>query len=168
MYRKLLPGGSLTSRLLTIDVTGEGLVEHFGEEFSHMIWKDDKSILVYFTPRGGEPGFYLVDDKKGGLQRLGKGCLTSDGHPQFSNDKKYVLLDTYPDRLRNQYLKIYDVSNSAQTILLKKRIPFDYRYSRRCDYHPRFNRDSSSICFDAVINNTRSICIVPVRLDTSL
>lgn len=160
LYCLLLPSGELIKHLYSMHIGGSDLYRIPGEDFSHMTWKDDNNILAFLKPLGGETGFYLIQDRKGLTNRVGRRMLISDGHPQFSTDKKHILVDTYPDRLRNQYLKLFNLESESQTILLKKRVPFHYRYERRCDFHPRFNRDSTLICFDGIHNNVRSLCIV--------
>lgn len=159
-YRRALLTGEVKTYLYSSDITGRDLFMFPGDRFTHMTWLDDWTVLAYFKPPDKKAGFYLVKDRDGSAQNVGQEYLASDGHPQFSNDKRYILVDTYPDRFRNQYLKIFDTKVNSQTILLKKRIPFNYRYERRCDYHPRYDRKDTMVCFDCAHTNVRPLCIM--------
>ena len=46
---------------------------------------------------------------------LGKQHFSSDGHPQFSPDRKYIITDTYPDRNRKQRLILYNIDNNINS-----------------------------------------------------
>ncbi|MBU5612952.1 hypothetical protein [Geomonas azotofigens] len=160
--RARLQMGGYDTSLFTSDVYGNHCYACLGNNFSHKIWFDNVSILSYFKPIvSSEIGFYLIKDKGGGFERIGEKYLTSDGHPHLhSCTDGLILLDTYPDRFRMQYLKLYDIESNRQSILLRKRIPFQFRYERRCDYHPRYDRLKQKVCFDSGHSGIRAICVM--------
>ena len=158
------PSGKLEVRMFSSDVTGKDLFLFPGSQFSHITWKDNETILAYFKPYNRKLGYYCVKDLHTDSVRIAERFLDLDGHPQFSSDQRYIVTDTYPDRFRNQYLKLYAFETESGIVLAKLRIPFPYRNDRRCDFHPRWSRDNSMICFDSAHNNIRSLCIISTPL----
>lgn len=159
-HRFLRINGVLETRMFSADPDG-GNIWHFpGNNFSHIAWRNDTTVLAYCQSPTRKAGFYLLEDITNRINGIASKSLTSDGHPQVSNDGNHILVDTYPDRCRNQRLKLYDIEKKHSELLVRYRIPFKYRYERRCDFHPRWNRDNSMICFDSAHNNVRSLCIM--------
>ena len=159
-HRFLRNNGSLETRMFSSDLDGGNIWQFPGEKFSHIAWSSDSTILTYCKPRNKKIGFYFLEEFTGKVTAIVNQDITSDGHPQVSNDGKYVLIDTYPDRCRNQRLMLYDIEKNNIKLLVKYKIPFKYRLERRCDFHPRWNRDSTLICYDSVHKNVRSLSVI--------
>lgn len=159
-HRFLRNNGVLEARMFSCDLGGQNIWHFPGDNFSHIAWGCDTSVLAYCKPPGRKIGFYYLEEFTGRVTGVGSESLTSDGHPQVSSDGKYILVDTYPDRFRNQRLKLYDVEKKHSELLVKYKIPFKYRLERRCDFHPRWNRDDSMICFDSAHKNVRALCVM--------
>ena len=117
-------------------------------------------MLAYCKPSAKKIGFYLLEEFTGAITEIVNENITSDGHPQVSKDGKFILIDTYPDRCRNQKLMLYDVTKNHCKLLVKYKIPFKFRLERRCDFHPRWNSDNTMICFDSAHKNVRSLCVM--------
>ena len=159
-HRYLRKNGTLETRMFSSDLEGWNIWHFAGEKFSHIAWFNDTNVLAYCQPPGREIGFYYLEEFTNKVTSVANEYLTSDGHPQVTTDGKYILVDTYPDRFRNQHLLIYDIDNKHCELLLKYKIPFKYRLERRCDFHPRWNRDNTMICFDSAHKNVRSLCVM--------
>jgi hypothetical protein len=159
-HRWLHPSGHLETRMYSSDISGEKLFLFKGSDYSHIAWCNNREVLSFAKPQHGHHGYYLFAEGKESEILIGKDILVSDGHPQCSKDGRYIVTDTYPDKLRNQYLKIFDRKTGKETILVKLRIPFKYRLERRCDFHPRLSRDGKKICFDSAHSGIRSICVI--------
>jgi len=159
-HRYLRYNGVQVTRMFSSDLNGRNIWHFAGGYFSHIAWANNTNVLAYCKPPDRKTGFFYLEEFTGDITEIASELLTSDGHPQVSSDGKYILVDTYPDRYRNQRLKLYDVENNSSMLLVKYRIPFKFRYERRCDFHPRWNRDNSMICFDSAHNNVRSLCIM--------
>jgi len=127
---------------------------------THVAWKDDNTILAYAYKKEVGDHYYLFKDISDQFEILGKQHFSSDGHPQFSPDRKYFITDTYPDRSRKQRLILYDIYNNIREDLAVLRSPFPYRGDLRCDLHPRWNRDGTAICFDSSHTGKRALCIM--------
>ena len=159
-HRYLRNNGRLDTRMFSSDLDGRNIWHFHGEYFSHIAWRNNTSILAHCKPPSRKTGFHFLEDFTNKSTEVASEALTSDGHPQVSRDGNYILVDTYPDRCRNQRLKLYDIGKKRSKLLVKHKIPFYFRYEKRCDFHPRWNRDNSLICFDSVQNNVRSLCIM--------
>ncbi|HDQ43901.1 MAG TPA: hypothetical protein ENN17_00180 [bacterium] len=163
-HRWLLSTGRLRSRMISSDLDGGRLyIFPTAGMVSHMCWRDDEDILAYANTNEFGDQYYLFKDNEDVFQVFGKGQFKTDGHPQFSNDGRYILTDTYPDRFRRQSLLVYDMERDLLTTVMQLRISLIYRYDVRCDFHPRWNRNSTMICFDSAHSGKRSLCTMPFQ-----
>ena len=127
---------------------------------THVSWKDNNTILSYAYKKEAGDHYYLFKDKSDQFEILGKQYFSSDGHPQFSPDRKYLITDTYPDRNRIQRLIRFNMQDNYSEDLAHIRSPLKYRGDVRCDLHPRWNRNGSAICFDSAHSGKRALCII--------
>ncbi|MDB4475199.1 hypothetical protein N9004_00435 [Pirellulales bacterium] len=134
----------------------DGMVSHIG-------WKDASHILAYARVEG-EDGYYLFKDRSDSLTRIGQESFNSDGHPQYSPEE-LLLIDTYPDRYRMQYLAVYDVEKRSRKNIVRTRLPSKFRKQLKVDLHPRWSRDGSSVCFDSGHTGVRSLCTMQLPKD---
>jgi hypothetical protein len=165
LHRWLCSNGRLNARLFSSDGTGRKLFLYPGLQYSHIAWYNSDNIMAYFKPSNMKPGYFYFKENSEDYTSLNNTFLDTDGHPQVSYSNRYIITDTYPDRLRNQYLKLYDLQLNKGIVLAKLRIPFVFRGTRRCDYHPRWNRDDSLICFDSAHSKKRSLCTMKIPFD---
>jgi len=159
-HRYLRQNGILETRMFSFDLDGKNIWQFTGEKFSHIAWYNNSTVLAYCKPPTHKIGFYFLEEFTGKVTGIMNEITTSDGHPQVSCDGKFILIDTYPDRCRNQRLMLYDVEKKRSELLVKYKIPFKFRLERRCDFHPRWNRDNTMICFDSAHKNVRSLCVM--------
>lgn len=160
LHRWINKFNRLRTRMYSADIDGSNLFKFPLEDCSHIAWFDNQYILAYCKPFNKEYGYYLIKDLNVNIKKIMKNFILSDGHPQVSLNCKNIITDTYPDRFRRQYLKIFDIKSSREVILGVWRIPFQYRLKRRCDFHPRWNRSNSMICFDSTQSGVRSLCLI--------
>ena len=160
LHRWVLRSGAVATRMYTCGSEGDRLFRVPGTRFSHVAWRNAEEIVAYGRPPGRPIGFYLLGDLGDTAQPIAPECLTSDGHPQCTADGRGLLTDTYPDRARDQRLKLHDFTTASTTTLARLRIPFAYRYERRCDFHPRWSRDGGRICVDSAHNGVRSLYVL--------
>lgn len=151
------------TRLYTADPDGHGLYLLEDSGFtSHFTWKDDEHLLA--TSARPDLGFnyHLYRDMSNDVSILGKGVLTGDGHPSFSPDGRWLLTDTYPDRVDKRTLILYDLLHSRRVDLGSYRVPPVYSGPLRCDLHPRWSRDGNLVCFDSVHDRIRGVYVLDV------
>jgi hypothetical protein len=129
---------------------------------SHINWRDRDHILAYSSTQQYGDGYHLFTDLTGGIEHIAAEAFSSDGHPQYSPSGRWILTDTYPDRFRRQYLTLYDTETELKNHIATLRIPLEYRYDVRCDFHPRWSRDGKTVCFDSAHTGTRSLCTMSV------
>ena len=164
-HRWLLENGVLRTRMISSNLDGEDLyIFPTSGMVSHMCWRDDSHVLAYASMDDQGDKYYLFTDRGDTGRVIGMDHFKSDGHPQFSNDRKRILTDTYPDRFRRQSLLVYDMEKDYLQTVLNLRIPLQYRYSVRCDFHPRWNRDATLICFDSAHTGKRALCILGLNM----
>ena len=160
-HRWLVDDNRTWTRMVSCDVNGADLfVFPTASVVSHLAWRDDQHLLAYGTVRELGEGYHYVlfRDRSDEYELIGTESFTSDGHPQFSPDRRWMLTDTYPDRFRVQYLALYDTLTRRRYDLAKVRSPFRFRGELRCDLHPRWNRAGTAICFDSSHIGERALC----------
>lgn len=164
-HRWLVQGNKTWTRMLSCDLDGNDLfIFPSGSVVSHIAWRDDDHVLAYGTvaPLGEAYHYVLFRDRSHDYQLVGTDSFTSDGHPQFSPDGRWIVTDTYPDRFRVQYLILYDTLAGRRHNLAKLRSPFRFDHDLRCDLHPRWNRSGTMICFDSSHRGERALCTMEV------
>jgi len=149
------------SVMYTASLDGSDLAFLSGfERVSHYDWFNQNEILMWTKPSAGEPGFYLVNHRKGTCRAVGEGLLSEDGHCSFSPNRNWILVDTYP---HNNYreLKIFGFRERKE-IRLGRFYSYPLRAEMRCDLHPRWNRTGTEVCFDSVHEGTRQLYVMNV------
>jgi len=148
---KFASGGFVT-RMFTADSDGKDLYEIDPSGFtSHFIWRDPNHICAFTKPAGREMGFYIIEDKTGKVEQIGKTKMPTNGHqtylPQHNNE--WLVNDSYPLEDRLQHLYLYHIPSDKRIDLGKFKSPPAYTGELRCDLHPRTNRMGNKIIIDS-------------------
>lgn len=153
-------GSRKYTRLITCNVDGtEMYVLSDDDMVSHCYWKNDEEIIAFENKHGTGTGYYLMKDKTREYKHLWK-QITNDGHPSYSPDGQYVLIDSYPNKARIADIKILKDTNNYMQSVAKVFAPFKYDNDTRCDLHPRWNREGNKVCFDSVYEGRRGLYMV--------
>ena len=151
------------TRLITCNVDGTDMYVLSDDDMvSHCFWKNDSSIFSFENKRDEGPGYYLMNDKSSYYCHYWK-KIDFDGHPSYSPDGKYIVFDRYPDKARVASIFVSSSENKdTDSVRVVARVfePFKYDNDTRCDLHPRWNRESDTICFDSVFEGHRGLYIV--------
>lgn len=113
--------------------------------------------------------YMLFTDKTQNVKRIAVGCMTEDGHPQFSPDRKWVITDTYPDKNHERTLILYNWEKKKRIDVGKFRslpegFPEAWDVSEmRADLHPRWNRSGTAVSIDSVHEGTRQMYTLNVK-----
>ena len=92
---------------------------------------------------------------------LGKGLLERDGHPMYSDDRRWILTDTYPDGDGVQTLILYDAARDRRIDIGRFASNSGTDDSdAKCDLHPRWDRSQRLICVDSTDRGIRQCLIV--------
>lgn len=154
------------TRLLTCKIDGTDVYEFdFSGVVTHLAWQDDMHLLAYGLKDKLGDYYYLLTDKTNNFKIIGEEVFTSDGHPQFSPDKRSIITDSYPDRLRRQYLINYNIKNSIRNYIAVIKSPLKFTGDIRCDLHPRWDRLGKYVAFDSSHTGERSLCTVKLVYD---
>jgi len=155
-------------RLITSDIDGSNICVLNEDGYtSHYVWKTDKEILSYSTHKDEGTQFYLYHDQTEEREVIGKDILVEDGHPSFSNDHSTILLDTYPNRIREQQLFLYNLNAKNITKLGTFFSPVNYTGEVRCDLHPRWSDCNRYVCIDSAHNGTRAMYVIDTEITES-
>lgn len=163
LYRWIIKGRKY-SRLITCDMDGSNMFLLSDDDMiSHCCWKNNEEILAYANKKNKGAGYFLMRDKSSEFTQCWPE-LTSDGHPSYSPDGKFVLTDTYPDRTRMSKIMLMssEMKTSKPKICARVFSPFRYDNETRCDLHPRWNHKGDSICFDGAFEGNRGMYTVDV------
>mgnify|MGYP001293620873 CR=1 FL=1 len=98
------------------------------------------------------------------FQRVGENILTSDGHPQLSNDGNYLITDTYPNKNGFQKLILYNLNQNKNVVLGEFKIS-EHLVSKKmkCDLHPRWNYKGDLISIDSSHEGTRQSYVLNIE-----
>jgi len=155
------------SKLLIYDMNEDKIIEtNTSGMVSHYVWNEKNEILAYCSINNID-GYYIIstpDFKK--TNHIAPNYLNSDGHQTFICNEKFIT-DTYPDKFRMSKLKLVNISNNNVELLASIYSPKefqtkDFKNHIACDLHPRVSFDRSLVCFDAVRNHNRSLCIMSI------
>ena len=76
--------------------------------------------------------------------------MTRNGHCSYLPGNEWILNDTYPQGAkREQLVYLYHVPTGRRVTLGRFHLPPAYAGEWRCDTHPRFDRDGTTVCIDS-------------------
>lgn len=143
--------GPFHTRMLTANMDGSAVrvVDHSGRT-SHLIWRDDDTILAWSWVQRYGHGFFLFPDGAGAPRPIGQDAMPLNGHCTYLPDRDWILNDTYPQgRDRRQALYLYHVPTGTRRDLGAFAAPAAYDRELRCDLHPRCSRDGRRLVIDS-------------------
>lgn len=160
-HRWLEKNNQTRTRLFTCNLDGSDIYKFdFSGVVTHLAWQDDEHLLAYGYKKGAGDHYYLLEDKTNNFKIIGRNIFSSDGHPQFAPDQEKIITDTYPDRLRRQYLIRYNINYEKRDNIAVIKSPLVYTGDIRCDLHPRWDRTGKSVAFDSSHTGKRSLCTI--------
>jgi hypothetical protein len=136
------------SRMFIVDIQNKyrlKLITGFKDMVSHITWASDTELIAYARDTDDVDGYYLLDVPSNKIISRLFDHHVADGHPTSIGNKLYIS-DTYPDRLRNQYLQI--IARDTQLKIFQNHLPMESRGDLQIDLHPRFGTASGNIYFD--------------------
>ena len=145
--------GKYVTRMFTAKSDGSDiqLIDPSGRT-SHFIWRDAQHICAWTRPAGKPSAFYLITDRTGETELVGKDVMTLNGHNTYvpQTENQWILCDTYPDRTaRRQTPYLYHVPSGKRRDLGHFYSPPLYQGEWRCDTHPRSSRDGRLVTIDS-------------------
>ena len=105
--------------------------------------KGGKSYYNYYKPDTN--GKYILSFKIDG------NAFNIDGHPSFTNDRNYMITDTYPDSKGFQHLIVCDLKN-LKYIELGRFPAYYHKTPASCDLHPKLSHNNDYVAVDSAYN----------------
>ncbi len=149
---------------LTVNVDGTGLRRCFpdGWSGSHFDWLDGENLMITSLFEGKIWSHVLFTVGRQNYRRLGRGLLDYDGHGTFSPDGKWMVTDTYPNKLREQHLFLMDMESEAVLPVGRFVEPEPFGGEWRCDLHPRWSSSGRQIGFNSTFTGSRQAYVLRV------
>ena len=150
--------------VMTADIEGEDIYKLSDYDVaSHYHWRDPEHIVFYANCTGRSPEglqLYELKDKSFESKALDTEFFTSDGHCNYSPDRKWMLYDSYPDSNNFRHLYLYNLEKQKGVDL--GAYYHDPRIQKesvdiRCDLHPRWSPDGKNISFDSIHEGGRHV-----------
>jgi hypothetical protein len=141
-----------------------------------------------------QANYLLIGDRSKERSVVGPGVLTEDGHPMFCPVNPDLLLtDTYPDKQGVKTLVLYDLKTGTRADLVRlgqsahgvdsteaaavlagieprvaKKFGAEHylraRSALSCDFHPRWDRAGTRVCFDSIHEGYRRMYWIGQRV----
>jgi hypothetical protein len=155
--------GKRYGRMITCNIDGNEKYALINEgHTSHYTWRSDDELLVYASHADTGINYNLYRDRTSSRKVIGKSVISEDGHPSFLASGPFLLTDTYPDRLRNQKLLLYNIESNALTCVNSYFTPSQFTGEVRCDLHPRISPDEKLVCIDSAHENKRAMYVLDI------
>ena len=129
---------------------------------SHYCWLDDCTVLLTSTHHDTGTGFHVYRDGAGRTNSWQRAVLPVDGHPSLSPNGRWLVCDTLPNLRRERMLFVYDIETGRRVNVGSFYTPPALKGERRCDLHPRWNRDGTMVCVDASHTAVRTMMTLDV------
>jgi len=116
--------------------------------------------------------YLLCNEVTRAITSVGVGTLIEDGHPSFSPDGTWLITDTYPDSTHHRTLILYNWETKKKIDLAKLPslpdasygVPDNWDLSEmRSDFHPRWNRSGTAVCFDSVHEGSKQMYVADLK-----
>ncbi len=131
---------------------------------SHFNWIDGKRMVVTAKYQDKVYSHVMFTAGEQDFRRVGGGVLDFDGHCVVSEDGRWMLTDTYPDRLGQRKLMVVRMEDDAILPMGGYDVtePYTGQYWR-CDLHPRWRPDGRAIGFNSVHEGSRQVYLIDVK-----
>lgn len=144
------------TRLLCVDIATKNLTLLADNDMvSHMCWYKNDVVFGYLRGNNNKDGYFFID-MKGNQKQFENDLLVDDGHPTVLNER-YIVTDAYPDYTCKSKLMLIDLENITVKVIGRFYSYKKYQDDKRCDLHPRFDKEGNSLTIDSVCNGKRNI-----------
>ena len=151
-------------RMLVTDIDGNNFMEVENKDIiSHYSWIDSNKIMATKVVNK-EHCYILYDLMTGSKQIIQNDQLINDGHPTFFQNGKQFISDTYPLDNCIQTLFLSDIISNAYVPILEAFSDPRLYIEKRCDMHPRLEKEHNIINLDSTFSNgLRKIIVLNLR-----
>ena len=147
------------TRFISCDLTGNIVQTSSNAEarVSHYAWQDDRRLLVFCSISEKRNRYRLYEEGNREPRPFHDQLLKEDGHPSFSPCGRFLLVDTYPDRLSERHLLVLDLREDELRRLARFLSPRALSGEFRCDLHPRWSPDGRYAAIDSAHSGERQL-----------
>lgn len=132
----------------------------FDYGISHFNWKSENELIAYLSSGPAGKGYYSLNYDSGSLSKI-KGLYHDlDGHPTISNNNKYIITDTVSNKYSERELIYFDAISQKSYVIGQFFSPYNYRFEKRCDLHPRLDSSRNLVCIDSAHEGRRFLYVV--------
>ena len=115
---------------------------------SHMCWIDNDNIFYFGDSSCLGRGYYIYNIPTKKAVKVMQNNL-NDGHPSISTEKKWIVIDSYPDSEYNCHLYLYNVETKQNIDIGIFKSNIKLHGYNRCDLHPRWNNSGDKVIIDS-------------------
>jgi hypothetical protein len=160
---RAIPAWNTTS--FTVDKDGSALRRCFPDEWggSHFDWLNDEQLLVTALYNGNQNSHVLFTVGRSDYRKLGGGKLDYDGHGTFSPNGKWMITDTYPDKNREQTIRLLNTITDSVFTVGCYREPPEFKDGWRADIHCRWSPKGDLVGFNSTHTGSRQVYVMKVK-----
>jgi len=146
--------------IYVVNMDGTGL-KRVGEFGNHPLWHPNGREILTNSPFEVRPGNGLVlIDVETGKRRLASRRIGGWGHPSFSPDGKYIVVDHVLEREGYGSLNLVDVATDTVEHLVQVPV-IDHSYVGT-HLHPAWSQDGKQILYDSDASGLSQLCVIGV------
>jgi len=117
-------------------------------------------MLPFLRTRVYGGAFFLFPDTmthENTSEIVGRDILSEDGHCSYSPNRRWILLDTYPDIDDHRHVLLYDVEREECFVVGSFLSPPKMAKELRCDLHARWDHTGTQACIDSMHEGSRQM-----------
>ena len=161
-FSKKNPSRFINTTFFTVNRDGSNLQKCFPEGWggSHFDWLNGDTLMITALYDRKQFGHVMFTAGEQDYKLLGKGLLDYDGHGTFSPNEKWIVTDSYPNKLNEQKLFLMDMETEAVLQLGRFYQPPEFKDEWRCDLHARWSPNSDMIGFNSTHTGSRQVYVI--------
>ena len=134
------------TRPFSFDAVAQKLIVGLATRMPYQIEKKVLGIGRYYQE-------YSLDEFNNVVlrERMESGLFDIDGHPSFTEDGRYMITDSYPDKKGYQRLIVYDTITKKGMIVARFKA-FYKGNPASCDLHPKLCKNNSYLAVDSAFD----------------
>jgi hypothetical protein len=130
--------------------------------FSHHCWINKNEILA-ITKLPNEKMKVSIYNLTNSISSEIFELQNGDTHPMQSPiNKNQFIFDSYPDKMRDQNLYIFDINKLILRKIRSFFSPLMFTGQVRCDLHPRWDREGKYVVVDSALDGSRKMYLLRV------
>ncbi|MGA1194920.1 MAG: TolB family protein [Candidatus Latescibacterota bacterium] len=134
-------------------------LKRIGEFGNHPLWHPNGREILTNSPFDGSKSNKLVlTDVDTGVARLATPCMDGFGHPSFSPNGKYIVVDVVNNKTKEARLELVNVEAHTTQTLIETTV-VDHTHDGT-HMHPVWRQDGSQILYDSDASGYSQLCVL--------